>query len=148
MVKIGGEGIRVQFDEAAICNGELNPNPSSTLDNKLNVQWLVGSVEEVNCRNFVLKLVSNRKVSTILDMFFEHVVPGSIIVNDGYPSYPGAVAKFGSFHEVINHTVGFVNAQGAHTNQIGSLWSHLKHAYRKRGGINKGRMNFFLNEWK
>ena len=61
---------------------------------------------------------------------------------------PGAVAKFGSCHEVVNHTVGFVNAQGAHTNQIGSLWSHLKHAYRKRGGINKGRMNFFLNEWK
>ena len=41
MVKIGGEGIRVQFDEIAICNGELIPNPSSTLDNKPNVQWLV-----------------------------------------------------------------------------------------------------------
>ena len=118
MVKMGGEGIGVQFDETAICNGELIPNPSSTLDNKPYIQWLVGGVEEGNCRNFVLKLVPNRKVPTILDMFEEYVVPGSIIVTDGYPSYPKAVTEFGSCHEVVNHSVGFVNAQEAHTNQI------------------------------
>ena len=76
-------------------------------------------------------------------MFDEHVVPGSIIVTDGYLTYPGAVAKFGSRHGVVNHSVGFVNAQGAHTNKIETLWSHLKHAYRKRGGINKRRIDFF-----
>ncbi|EEQ81727.1 hypothetical protein NCER_101727 [Vairimorpha ceranae BRL01] len=121
MVKIGGEGIGVQFDETAICNGELIPNPSSTIDNKPNIQWLVGGVEEGNCKNFVLKLVPNRKVPTILDMFKEHVAPGSIIVTDGYPSYPRTVIEFGSCHEAVNHSVGFVNAQGAHTNQIENL---------------------------
>ena len=75
MVKIGGEGIGVQFDETAICNGELIPNPSSTIDNKPNIQWLVGGVEEGNCRNFVLKLVPNRKVPTILDMFDDMLYP-------------------------------------------------------------------------
>ncbi|EEQ81494.1 hypothetical protein NCER_102052 [Vairimorpha ceranae BRL01] len=142
MVKIGGEGIGVQFDETAICNGELIPNSSSTLDNKPNIQWLVGGVEEGNCGNFVLKLVPNRKVLIILDMFEEHVVPGPIIATDGYPSYPRTVTEFGSCHEVVNHIVGFVNAQGAHTNQIENLWSRLKHAYRKRG-INKRRIDFF-----
>ncbi|KKO73750.1 hypothetical protein AAJ76_2580001399 [Vairimorpha ceranae] len=103
MVKMGGEGIGVQFDETAICNGELISNPSSTPDNKPNVQWLMGDIEGTNCRNFVLKLFTNRKIPTILDMFDEHVVPGSIIVTDGYPSYPGAVSEFGSCHEVVNH---------------------------------------------
>ena len=79
----------------------------------------------------------------MLDMFEEHVVPGSIIVTDGYPSYPRAVTEFGSSHEVVNHFVGFVNAQGAHINKIENPWSHLKHAYRKRGGINKRRIDFF-----
>ena len=88
MVKIGGEGIGVQFDETAICNGELIPNPSSTLDNKPNIQWLVGGVEEGNCRNFVLKLVPNRKVPTILDMLYPylslllmviHLTPGLLL---------------------------------------------------------------------
>ena len=39
---MGGECIGMQFDETAICNGELIPNPSCTLDNKHNVQWIVG----------------------------------------------------------------------------------------------------------
>ena len=76
----------MQFDETAICNGELIPNPSSTLDNKPNVQWLLGGAEEGNYRNFVLKPVLNRKVPTIPDMFEELVAPGYIIVIDGYPS--------------------------------------------------------------
>ena len=122
MVKIGGEGIKVQFSETAICNGELISNPSSTPDNKPNVQWLMGDIEG-NCKNFVLKLVPKRKVPTILDVIEEHVVPGSIIVTDGYPSYPRAVVKFGSCHELVNHSNGFVNAQEAHTNQIEKLWS-------------------------
>ena len=108
----------------------------------------MGGVEEGNCRNFVLKLVPNRKVPAILYMFEEYVVPGSIIVTNGYPSYPRAVTEFGSSHEVVNHSVGFVNAQGAHINKIENPWSHLKHAYRKRGGINKRRIDFFLNEWQ
>jgi hypothetical protein len=37
-------------------------------------------------------------------------------VTDGYPSYPGAVRKLGSVHEVVNHFIGFVN--GTHTNYI------------------------------
>ena len=86
---MGGEGIGVQFGEASICNGKLKPNPSSPLDNKPNVQWLVKDVEEGNFRNFVLKLVLKRKVPTILDMFEERVVPESIIIIDGYPPYPG-----------------------------------------------------------
>jgi len=56
----------------------------------------VGDVEKRNCRNFVLRPVFNRKVPTMLDMFGEYVVPGSIIVTDGYLSYPVAVAEFGS----------------------------------------------------
>ena len=143
MVKIGGEGIGVQFDETAICNGELIPNPSSTLDNKPYIQWLVGGVEEGNCRNFVLKLVPNRKVPTILDVFEEHVVPGSIIVTDGYPSYPRAVTEFGSCHEVVNHSVGFVNAQGAHTNQIESLCHILSMPIENVEVLIKGELIFF-----
>jgi len=41
MVKMGGEDIGAQCDETAICNRKLIPNPSSILDNKHNVQWLV-----------------------------------------------------------------------------------------------------------
>lgn len=66
------------------------------------------------------------------------------------PSYPSAVCSFGSVHEVVNHNLGFVNENGAHTNQIENLWSHLKQEYRARGGINHNRILLFLKEfsWK
>jgi len=54
-------------------------------------------------------------------MFEERVVPGKIVVTDSYLSSPGTVTKFGSCHDVVIHSVGFVNAQGAHTNQIKKL---------------------------
>ena len=76
-------------------------------------------------------------------MFDEHVVPGSIIVTDGYLTYPGAVAKFGSRHGVVNHSVGFVNAQGAHTNQIENLCHILSMTIENVEVLIKGELIFF-----
>jgi transposase-like protein len=73
-----------------------------------------------------MELINDRKSSTMLDLFRERVRPGSVIVTDGYPSYPSAVKNFCSEHEVVNHSIGFVNAEGGHTDQIENLWSHLK----------------------
>lgn len=148
--QIGGADVRVQFDETAICNGLVVINPSSTLDNAPGIQWIVGGVVEGNCREFVLEIVPNRQSTTLEDIFTRRVRPGSIIVTDGYPSYPSAVTNFGSRHEVVNHSIGFMNADGAHTNQIENIWSHLKQEYRARGGINRGRIILFLKEfiWK
>jgi hypothetical protein len=57
------------------------------------------------------------------------------------------VRNFGSEHEVVNHSIGFINEDGAHTNQIENLWSHLKQEYRARGGVNHTRIELFLNEF-
>ena len=75
-------------------------------------------------------------------MFDEHVVPGSIIVTDGYPSYPGDVSEFGSCHEVVNHSVGFVNAQGAHINKIESLCHILSMPIENVEVLIKGELIF------
>lgn len=149
-IKIGGPGIRVQFDETAICNGLVVSNPSNELDNIPQVQWILGGVVEGNCREMVLVLVPNRKWKTILNVLEKHVYEGSYIITDGYPSYPRAIREFGSVHEIVNHSVGFVNNDGGNTNQIENLWSHLKQDYRGRGGVNHNRIKLFLEEfaWK
>ena len=96
---------------------------------------------------FVLEIVPNRQSTTLEDIFTRRVRPGSIIVTDDYPSYPSVITNFGSRHEVVNHSSGFMNADGAHTNQIEDIWSHLKQEYRARGGINRGRIILFLKEF-
>jgi transposase-like protein len=149
-IQIGGEGVEVQFDETAICNGLIIDNPSSVDDDIPGIQWILGGVEKDNFRNFVLKIIPNRKKETIFEFFKQYVRPGSIIVTDGYPSYPWAVRQFGSVHYVVNHSEGFSTQGGTNTNQIENLWSHLKQQYRAQGGVNKKRIKIFLNEfvWK
>jgi hypothetical protein len=68
--KIGGENVRVQVDETVICNGEIIVTPTSTMDDKYGIQWIVGAVVEGNCREFVLDMVPNRKIFT-LENFLE-----------------------------------------------------------------------------
>lgn len=147
---IGGVGVEVQIDETAICNGAIITNPSSAYDNTPNTQWLIGGIENNESQSFFLELVENRKSSTILELLKRRVKEGTIIVTDGYPSYPSAVRLFGAVHHVVNHTEGFVNADGMHTNLIENLWGHLKQEYRSRNGVNKERMQYFLIEfeWK
>ncbi|KAG0435235.1 hypothetical protein DMUE_4820 [Dictyocoela muelleri] len=148
-IVLGGENVRVQFDETAICDGQIIKDPSNTEDesNNRRIQWLVGGVEVGNCGRFVLKLVPNRKSETIYEIFLKHVHPGSIIVTDGYPSYPSAVRRFNGRHLVVNHSNEFVTSDGVHTNSIENLWSHLKMEYRSRAGISGDRLMLFLNEF-
>jgi transposase-like protein len=100
-------------------------------------------------KNFV-ELVDNRKSFTILNLLERRVANSSIIVTDGHPSYSSAVCEFGAIHKVIYHSIGFITQDRTNTNLTENLWSHLKQEYRARGGINKGKMQFFLNEfeWK
>jgi hypothetical protein len=51
---------------------------------------------------------------------------GSIILTDGYPSYPYVVNLFGSVHKVVNHTTGFNKRRGYNSNKIENVWSHLR----------------------
>lgn len=145
--KIGGAGVRIQIDETAICNGLVISDPSNTLDNLPNIQWIVGGVVEGDCKKFFLKLVPNRKIETMLTVFNTYIISGSILVTDCYPSYTSAVRMFGSVHERVNHSRGFVTPDGCHTNQIENLWSHLKQDYRARGGVNHDRICLFLREF-
>lgn len=145
--KIGGENTIVQIDETAICRGKIITNPSNTLDETKGIQWIVGGVVEGNPSEVFLTLVPDRKINTIYNIFNQFLIKNSIIRTDGYPSYPTAVAMFGSEHQVVLHTEGFKNEDGQTTNAIENLWSHLKSEYRRRNGLRKEKIDGFLREF-
>jgi hypothetical protein len=101
------------------------------------------AVVECNCREFVLEMVPNREIFTLEVCFRRRINEKSIIFSDGHPSYPSAVRNFGSIHEVVNHSIGFKNESGVHTNQVENLWSHLNQDHRSRSGVNHSRINIF-----
>ncbi|KCZ77536.1 hypothetical protein H311_01451 [Anncaliia algerae PRA109] len=93
-------------------------------------------------------MVPDRKSNTIYEIFEKYITKGSLIITDGYPSYPTAVKKFNSFHVIVNHTEGFKNSEDFHTNSIENLWSHLKKDYWERAGLYKTRLKLFLKEFQ
>ncbi|KAF9761129.1 hypothetical protein NGRA_2836 [Nosema granulosis] len=115
MNMIGGEGIKVQFEETAICNGVIISDSSNAYDEIPGITWIIGGVVEGNFREFVLEILPNRKASTIEDFMRRRFHPGTICITDGYPSYPLAVRNFGSEHYVVNHSQGFITSDGVHT---------------------------------
>lgn len=144
---IGGEGIVFQVDETAVCRRGLVRNPTTTELISRDTVWLLGMIQENNPTNLILEVLPDRTVSTLHDFFTRNLLPNSIIKSDGYPSYPRAIESSGCVHLVVNHSVGFINEQGEHTNLIENVWSHLKTELRTRRGVMLSNMENFAREF-
>lgn len=145
--KIGGQGIRVQVDETVLVRGRLIRNPSGTHDAIPNSVWLVGGIEETDEKRIFLKIVPNRRIETMSTLLSQEIEAGSILVTDGYPSYPQAANNCNFLHLFVNHNSGFVNRDGDHTNLIENVWSHLKSHLRTVHGVLRADMESFVAEF-
>ena len=61
--------------------------------------------------------VEDRSEKTLLAILKEWVLPGTTVISDGWAAYHN-ISKHGYGHEVVNHSVEFVNNTGDHTNKI------------------------------
>lgn len=146
-VMLGGHNIKVQVDETAICHGFLKKAPSNLNDDYPGVTWLVGFIEE-NSRNIRYEIVENRRIETFKHLFERIIKRETIVITDGHLSYPAAVSHIQGNHIKVNHSVGFKNVEGFHTNNIENLWSLLKYEIKRRRGIKRSNLKFFLKEFQ
>lgn len=144
--QLGGENLRVQVDETAICRGRIISNPSNSLDQIPGIVWMIGGINE-NDGNFFLKIIPNRQINTFTQILGTELAPKTVLVSDGYPSYPQAARNLNFTHLVVNHSLGFVNEEGDNTNSIENLWSHLKTEMRRRHGIRYDNWERFIQEF-
>lgn len=138
----------VQVDETAICKGKLLGCPSQISDDTSGVTWLVGFVETSSTEKRIrLEVVPDRKEETISKLFLKYVSEGTTVITDGHRSYPNAVKTIKGIHHVVNHSSGFKNKDGFHTNDIENVWSQLKYLIKKRKGVLKSNIPIFLKEF-
>ena len=145
--KIGGPASVFQIDETACNRRRLITNPTSMDPYVRGTVWLIGLVPETT-GEIRLKVLANRHAETIYDFINENLIEGSIIKTDGYPSYPPAVQRHNSEHIVVNHTMGFVNEEGDHTNTIESVWSRIKSDIRARCGVRYDKLQEYAEEYQ
>lgn len=143
---LGSNGMKVQVDETVICHGFLLKSPSNLDDETPGLTWLVGIIEEQSWK-VRFEIVPNRKAETFKDLFRRNIAPNAVIVTDGHKSYPSAVSHINGHHIIVNHSIGFKNIDGFHTNNIENLWSLLKYEIKRRRGVISTNIPQFLNEF-
>jgi len=115
---IGGPGIIVEIDESKFGKRKYNTG------HRVEGVWVIGGVERTPERRVFLVAVENRNADTIKALILRYVAPGSIIHTDCWaayvniPNWRNAPSDLPFTHERVNHSVEYVNENGAHTNTI------------------------------
>lgn len=130
---IGGSGVVVQIDESLICKrkygvGRILANQDL---------WIVGGIDENG--NIFMELTTRRTKPILREIINRHVVPGSIVVTDGWGGYNGIDDQY--IREIVIHENSFVNSDGYHTNRIEATWGACKRLLRNN--TNKKRELIF-----
>ena len=118
--QIGGPGIVVQLDESKFGTRKYNRGHS------VEGVWLFGGVEETESRKFFAVNVLKRDSETLTQLILKHVLPGSIIVTDGWKGYNEIKKNQNFIHHTVNNSIQLVNTTGFHSNTIEGTWSGLK----------------------
>ncbi|KAF0985877.1 hypothetical protein HZS_2585 [Henneguya salminicola] len=102
-VFIGGLNVIVEANKTALSQRGILRELTSTDDSTSGTVWIVGLIDHSPEKNFYLKRVANRKITTLSRLFEDAIYVGSKLCSDGYPSYPGVARNLGISHNVVNH---------------------------------------------
>ncbi|WUR04296.1 DDE-TNP-IS1595 domain-containing protein [Vairimorpha necatrix] len=143
--KIGGSG--VQVDETVLCRRGTIRVPSRADDGIKDTVWILGLIEAVDRKKFCIVQVPDRKINTLTKIIEDIVLPGSVLISDGHPSYPGVAANLKLKHIIVNHSIGFTNEEGFHTNNIENFGSGMKSEMTKQHGVKRVNIESWLEEF-
>ncbi|KAG0437951.1 hypothetical protein DMUE_3390 [Dictyocoela muelleri] len=89
--------------------------------------------------------IDKRDRETLIKIILEHVIPGSIVINDVWKGYNLFKNNPNFQHHWVNHSISFINIDGYHTNHIEGTWNGIKYKIKAQSRT-KGKMQgYFLN---
>ncbi|KAK2702880.1 hypothetical protein QYM36_018535 [Artemia franciscana] len=118
-VRLGGEGIIVEIDEAKL--GKRKYNRGRIVDGV----WVFGGIERFTGNSFMVA-VPDRSSATLLGTIRDRILPGTTIISDCWRAYD-CLAQHGFQHLRVNHSLNFVDpTTGAHTQNIERTWKEVR----------------------
>ena len=114
---IGGEGITVQIDECTFGRRKYNRGHSVT------GAWALGGVDDSPEKTIFLIEVPDRSQKTLTAIILDHVLPGSLIITDGWKGYNNLKNHY--VHLTVNHSQNYKDPETqASTNAIEDMEWH------------------------
>lgn len=139
-VLLGGEGREVQIDESLFARRKYNRG------RLVRQQWVFGAIDCISKESIVIP-VDKRDESTLLPLIKKYILPGSVIVSDGWSAYLN-LNMHGYQHYVVNHSENFVDPlTGFHTNRVENMWMRAKRRNKMECGTKKEMVDEYMFEF-
>ena len=146
-IKLGGVGKIVEIDESLFVKVKHNRGRDTYRDKV----WVFGLCERATIdqsKKILFFKVESRDAVTLLNIIYNHVLPGTTIYSDCWASYNQIVnLDMGYEHRTVNHSLHFVAPDGTHTNTIESTWKSAKRQFKEMNGVSRLYLQSYLDEF-
>ncbi|BDT02561.1 IS1595 family transposase [Spiroplasma ixodetis] len=133
------EGI-VQMDEMYLSHMGFKKQGRSLLNKNL----IVGIYEKTT-NNLIVKVLKNANSKNLLQFAINHISSKCVVHTDFWKGYRDLKSVF-TKHETVNHQDGYVSKTGVNTNQIESVWKHIRRTFKTHIKVAKHHIHLYAKE--
>ncbi|WP_342254669.1 IS1595 family transposase [Spiroplasma endosymbiont of Zeiraphera isertana] len=110
----------------------------------MNKTLIVGIYEKTT-NNLIVKVMKNANRKNLLQFAQKHISSQCQVYTDSWRGYRDFKLFFPK-HETVNHQNSYVSKNGVNTNQIESVWKHIRRTFRTHIRVSKQHVHLYAKE--
>ncbi|BDT05011.1 IS1595 family transposase [Spiroplasma ixodetis] len=130
----------VQIDEMYLSHMGFKKQGRSLVN-----KTLIVGIYQKTTNNLIVKVLKNAKSKNLLQFAKNHISSKCLVYTDSWKGYCDFKSVF-TKHETVNHQDGYVSKIGVNTNQIESVWKHIRRTFKTHIKVAKHHVHLYAKE--
>ncbi len=130
----------VQIDEMYLSHMGFKKQGRSLVN-----KTLIVGIYQKTTNNLIVKVLKNAKSKNLLQFAKNHISSKCLVYTDSWKWYCDFKSVF-TKHETVNHQDGYVSKIGVNTNQIESVWKHIRRTFKTHIKVAKHHVHLYAKE--
>ncbi|WP_281748203.1 IS1595 family transposase [Spiroplasma ixodetis] len=130
----------VQIDEMYLSHMGFKKQGRSLVN-----KTLIVGIYQKTTNNLIVKVLKNAKSKKLLQFAKNHISSKCLVYTDSWKGYCDFKSVF-TKHETVNHQDGYVSKIGVNTNQIESVWKHIRRTFKTHIKVAKHHVHLYAKE--
>ncbi len=95
--------------------------------------------------NLIVKILKNANSKNLLQFARNHISSKCVVYTDSWKGYHDLKLVF-TKHETVNHQDGYISKTGVNTNEIESVWKHIRRTFKTHIKVAKHHVHLYAKE--